>query len=68
MKRTFPEKKNQNIRVVIVAPHERQHYIFIRFWKVPTEAAILFAGSRLAPPKIGYSLGLFVSRDCTLLY
>ena len=30
---------------IFVAPHERRHYIFIRFWKVPMEAAILFAGS-----------------------
>ena len=30
----------------IVAPHEWWHYIFIRFWKVPLEGAILFAGFR----------------------
>ena len=45
--------------VIIVAPHERRHYIFIRFWK----KAILLAGSRLAPPKTSSSLGSFVSRD-----
>ena len=29
---------------LFVAPHERRHYIFIRFWKVPIEVAVLFAG------------------------
>ena len=45
------------------APRERRHYIYIRFWKVLMEAAIMFAGSRLAPPEISSSIGA-----CTLLY
>ena len=48
---------------MIVVPHERRHYIFIRFCEVPMEAAILFAGSRLARPKTSSSLGL-VSLMC----
>ena len=39
-----------------------------RLWKVPMEAAVLFAGSRPVPPIISSTLGLFVLRDCTLLY
>ena len=35
-----------NATKLVVAPHERLHYIFIRFWKEPTESAILFARSR----------------------
>ena len=62
------EKKisNRDPDIFIVAPHERRHHIFIRFWKAPREEAILFAGSRLASPSL--SLGLFVSRDCPILY
>ena len=54
--------------IMIVAPPERWHCISVLFWKVPMEAAILFAGSRLAPPKISSPLGLFISSDCTLIY
>ena len=30
---------------------KRGQLVFIRFWKVPMEAAVLFAGSRLLLPK-----------------
>ena len=54
--------------VLIVAAHDWRHYIFIRFWKVLMEAAMLFAGSRLTPLEISSSLDLFVARDCMPLY
>ena len=37
---------NLSFACFVVAPHEW------RFWKVPMEAVILFACSRLTPPKI----------------
>ena len=43
--------------ILVVAPHERRHYIFIRFCEVPMGAAKLFAGSWLACPKTSLSLG-----------
>ena len=51
-----------------VAPHERRHYIFIRFWKVPMEAAILFTGFRLRSSQNQFipwlfRINLFVQRD-----
>ena len=51
--------------LIILAPYEG---VTIFLFGSATEAAILFAGSRLAPPKISSSLGLFVSHDRTLLY
>ena len=51
-----------------VALLERRHYIFIRVLESAYGGCILFAGSRLRSPKISSSLGLFVPRDCKLLY
>ena len=49
---------------LVVAPHEPRPYIFIiRFCEVPKQAAILFAGSRLARPKTSSShviVGCFI--------
>ena len=53
----------RTISEFFVAPHERWHYIFIRFWKVPMEAAIFFAG--FVPGLV--RLGLFALCDCMLL-
>ena len=42
----FLLRKVPAIQILIMVPHERRHYIFIRCRKVPVEAAILFAGFR----------------------
>ena len=51
-----------------VAPHERRHYIFIRFSEVPMEAAILFARFRPCSSQLSPPLALFVLRNCTVFY
>ena len=64
---TFQFKANKSVYEQVWKTM-RRHYISIRFWKVPIEAAILFAGSRLDPSKTSSSMGLFVSHDCKLFY
>ena len=51
---------NKRFVSLVVAPHELQHYIFIRFWKVPMEAVILFAGFQPCSSQNHSSHGLFV--------